>query len=170
MRYASEISLKEGLGIDTWRNLSKDTFLRFLEALPDVDREVALHIIGQVPEITACAKVVLEDAVKAYAGLMNSNGRSMEMVHQLDIEVLAILRNELDKDLAPEERMRVLDDIGEVLTKKHLKDSENKEFLAGQFDKVLGVALAVAASVLVVVLGGSKSGGSLGGWRRRTAG
>lgn len=34
MRYNSEVDVKEVLGIESWRNLAKDTFLRFLEAMP----------------------------------------------------------------------------------------------------------------------------------------
>ena len=48
MRYNSEVDVKEVLGIESWRNLSKDTFLRFLAAMPEIDREVALELIGQI--------------------------------------------------------------------------------------------------------------------------
>ena len=114
MRYTSEVDGKEVLGIESWRNLSKDKFLRFLSALPEMDKEVALQLIGQIPEITASAKAVLEDAAKAYDSLVDSNARSMEMVHQIDTAVLAILKDELDKDLTPEERMRVLEQVRDV--------------------------------------------------------
>ena len=36
-----------------------------------------------------------------------------------------MLKGELDKDLSPEERMRVLDDIRDVNSNSLLKDSEN---------------------------------------------
>ena len=169
MRYTSEVDVKEVLGIESWRNLSKDTFLRFLAALPEMDKEVALQLIGQIPEITASARAVLEDAAKAYDSLVDSNARSMEMVHQIDTAVLAILKDELDKDLTPEERMRVLEQIRDVSMRRHRKDTENKEFLAAQFDKRLGVALAVAAGVVAVVFGTAKSGGRPGGVSRLVA-
>jgi hypothetical protein len=169
MRYTSEVDVKEVLGIESWRNLSKDTFLRFLAALPEMDKEVALQLIGQIPEITASAKAVLEDAAKAHDSLVDSNARSMEMVHQIDTAVLAILKDELDKDLTPEERLRVLEQIRDVHMRKHSKDTENKEFLAAQFDKRLGVALVVAAGVVAVVFGTAKSGGRPGGISRLAA-
>lgn len=169
MRYTSEVDVKEVLGIESWRNLSKDTFLRFLAALPEMDKEVALQLIGQIPEIAACAKAVLEDAAKAYDKLVDSNARSMEMVHQKDIAVLAILKDELDTNLTPEERMRVLEQVRDAHVRIHRKDTEDKEFLAAQFDKRLGVALAVAAGLVVVVFGTAKSGGRPGGVSRLIA-
>jgi hypothetical protein len=162
MRYNSEVDVKEFLGLDSWRNLSKDTFLRFLAAMPEIDREVALQLIGQIPEITTFAKEALDDAAAAYDGLLASNARSMEMLHQIDITVLAALKSELDKDLSPEERTRVLDALRDIHTRSHVKDSENKKFLADQFDKRLGVVLVAAVTVAGVVLAATKSGGKAG--------
>lgn len=159
MRYNNELDVKEVLGIESWRNLSKGAFLRFLTAMPEIDQEVALQLIGQIPEITTFAKVALEDAAKAYEGLLTSNARSMDGLHDLDMSVLAALREELAKDLTPEERVRVLDQIREVHERAHVKDTENKKFLGEQFEKRLGVGLAVAAAVVAVVFGVTKSGG-----------
>lgn len=163
MRYTSEVDVKEVLGIESWRNLSKDTFLRFLAAMPEIDREVALQLIGQIPEITMFAKVALDDAAKAYDGLLASNARSMEMDHLIRMERLAILRAELDKDLSPEVRLRVLHDIRDVHESADQKDTENKKFLSEQFEKRLGAGLVVAASVAAVVFGVAKSGAKQGG-------
>jgi hypothetical protein len=58
--------------------------------------------------------------------------------------------------------MRVLDDIREVNSSALLKDTENKIFLAEQFDKRLGVVVAAAAALTLVVLAATKSGHKLG--------
>lgn len=158
MSYNSEVEVKEVLGIESWRNLSKDTFLRFLATMPEIDREVALKLIGQIPEITTFARVALDDAAKAHDAALTSNARSQEMVHQVHLERLAILKAELAKDLSPEERMRVLDDIREVNSSALLKDTENKKFLAEQLDKRLGVIVATVATLAAVVFAAAKSG------------
>jgi len=162
MRCNSEVDVKEFLGLESWRNLSKDTFLRFLAAMPEIDREVALQLIGQIPEITTFAKESLDDAAAAYDGLLASNAHSMDMLHQIDITVLAALKDELDKDLSPEERARVLDAMRDIRTRSHIKDTENKKFLADQFDKRLGVVLVAAITVAGVVFAAIKSGGKAG--------
>jgi ABC-type Zn uptake system ZnuABC Zn-binding protein ZnuA len=158
MQYNSEVEVMKVLGIASWRNLSKDTFFRFLAMMPEIDKEVALKLIGQLPEITTLARDALDDAGKAYNAALASNARILEMVHQVHLERLAILKAELDKDPSPEERMRVLDDIREVNLSALLKDTENKKFLAEQFDKILGVVVASAATLAAVVFAAIKSG------------
>jgi len=126
--------------------------------MPEIDKEVALKLIGQLPEITMLARVALDDAGKAYDAALTSNARSQEMVHQVHLERLAILKAELDKDLSPEDRMRVLDDIRDVNSSALLMDTENKKFLAEQFDKRLGVVVAAAVTLAAVVFAATKSG------------
>jgi hypothetical protein len=162
MRYSSEVEVKDVLGIESWRNLSKDTFLRFLTTMPEMDKEVALELIGQIPELTTAARLVLDDAAKAYDAALASNARSQETTHQIGLERLAILRAELGKDLSPEDRMRVLDDIRDVHARAILKDTENKKFLADQFDKRLGIGVAAALTLAAAVVAAARSGRSSG--------
>ena len=83
---------------------------------------------------------------------------SMEMIHRIQVEQLAILRAELDKDLSPEERLGVLAAVRDVYLSALLKDTENKKFLAEQFDKRLAGTLTAALIVAAVVLSAAKSG------------
>jgi len=156
--YTSEVEIRNALGIESWRNLSKDTFLQFLDSLPEVDPEVALKLIDQVPEITKLARSALEDAAKAYDAALTSNARGQEMVHQIHIERLGILKAELREDPTPEERMRVLDEIRDVNSNALLKDTENKRFISAQFDKKLAAACVTAAAVIAVVFAAARSG------------
>lgn len=158
MRYRNELELKDALGIESWRNLSKDTFFRFLEKMPDTDPEVALRLISQIPEITTLARSAIDDAAKAHEATLASNDRGQETVHQVHMERLAILRAELDRDLSPEHRLRVLDDIREVNANALEKDSENKRFLSEQLDKRLATMVAASAAVLAVVVTAARSG------------
>ena len=155
--YTSEVWIRNALGIESWRNLSKDTFLRFLDSLPEVDPEVALKIIDQVPEITKLAQGALDDVAKGYDVALTLNARGQEMVHQIHLERLGILKAELRKDLTPEERMRVLDEIRDVNSNALLKDTENKRFISALFDKKLAAA-GLTAAAIVVVLALARSG------------
>jgi hypothetical protein len=157
-RYTSEVEVRKALGIETWRNLSKDTILRFLELLPDVDPELALKLIAQVPEITTLAKSVLEDAAKAHEATLASNARSQEMVHEIHLRSLQIFEAELGKDLSHEDWQRVIDEIRNVTSNARLKDTENKQFLSEQSDKRLTTAALAGAVVVGVVLALARSG------------
>jgi hypothetical protein len=156
--YTSEVAIRNALGIESWRNLSKDTFLRFLDSLPEVDPEVALKLIDQVPEITRLAQGALDQAAKAYDAALMSNARGQMMVHQIHLERLGILKAELRKDLTPEERMRVLDEIREVNSNALSNDTENKRFISALFDKKLAAAGLTAAAVIAVVFAAARSG------------
>ena len=159
--HTSEIEIRNALGIESWRNLSKDTFLRFLDSLPEVDPEVALKLIDQVPEITKLARGALDDAAKAYDAALTSNARGQEMVHQIHLERLGILKAELRKDLTPEERLRVLDEVRDVNLNTLLKDTENKRFISEQLEKKLAAGVLIFLSVIALGFAAGKSSPSL---------
>jgi hypothetical protein len=150
--YSSEVEIRNALGIESWRNLSKDTVLRLLDSLPEIDHEVALKLIEQVPEITKLARGALDDAGKAYDAALTSNARGQEMVHEIHRERLGILKAELEKDLTPEERMRVFDDIRDVNLNALLKDTENKRFISALFEKTMAAVGVTAVAVMAVVV------------------
>lgn len=151
MQYNNEADILKALGIESWRNLSKDKFVQFVAMMPEMDKEVALKVISQFPEFTKFARSALEDATKAFESALNSNERSQARVHEIHLEQLAILKAELDKDLTPDEHMRVLDDFREVGEKSAAKDTENKEFLAEQFTKKAITTVVTVLALLVFV-------------------
>jgi hypothetical protein len=157
-RYNNEVELRGALGIESWRHLSKDAFLRFLDTLPDTDPQVALQLVGQLPELTSFARATLDDVTNSYETALVSSSHGLDMVHQIHLERLQILKAELAKDLTPEERLRVLDDMREINLNTLAKDTENKRFLSDQLDKKLGATVAVAATVAGLVLAAAKSG------------
>jgi hypothetical protein len=156
--YKSEIEVRDALGIASWRNLSKDVFLGFLERLPEVDPQVALQIIAQIPEITKLARAAVGDAAKAYDAALKTNTRGQEIVHEIELERLKILKSELDKDLTPEAWGRVLDEIRDVHAKALLHDTDNKKFISEQLDKTLAAAGVAVAAVAAVVFAAVRSG------------
>ena len=163
--YTSEVELKSVLGIESWRNLSKDTFLGFLERLPEVDPEVALKLIDRVPEITALARGAVEEATKAYDVALKANAHGQDAIAQIHRQRLEILRAELEKDRTPEQWTRVLDDMREINVNALLKDTEDKKFISDQFQATLatvgGVVVAVGAVVFAAIKSRDKSGGFL---------
>ena len=157
--YTNEVEIRNSLGIESWRNLSKETFLRFLDNLPTVDREVGLKLIDQLPGITKLARGMSDDAAKAYDAALTSNARGQEMVHQVHVERLRIIKAELGKEnLTPEERLRLLDEIRDVNSNALLKDTENKRFISAQFEKKLAAAGLTAVALIAIVFAAGSSG------------
>ena len=90
---------------------------RFLALLPEIDKEVALELIGQLPEDAATFAPSRAGGLRQRRTTPLSafeHARPGDGSRGQHLERLAILKAEPNKDLSPEERMRVLDDIREV--------------------------------------------------------
>ncbi|MEZ5085806.1 MAG: hypothetical protein R2722_06045 [Tessaracoccus sp.] len=148
MQYNNEAALKEALGIESWRNLSKGKLVDFIAMMPQVDRKVALAVIGQFPRFTDLARAVLEDTARAYESAIDANECNQARMHESRLRILAILEAELNKDLLPEERLRVLDDIRDMNDKACANDAENKRFVGSLNDKKLLFGLGVVILAL----------------------
>lgn len=166
MKYTSEDDVKKALGIDTWRNVSKEAVMKFAAILPDVDKEVALKIIEKVPEFTAFALETVNTVERAHATAHADNMQSMAQVHEACSEARQILKGQLDEqDLPLEERRRISDMVMETVHIESSKDTENKEFVKDVYKIMAGVACG--ALLMMAVYVGGKVGVELpaGGWK-----
>lgn len=161
MRYTSEVEVKDALGLPDWRHLRKEHVLQLMSMLSDMDSRVALNILGQLPDIATFARVAVEDIATGHDASLSSNARSMEMVHQVHMVRLGLLKGELGREeLSADERRHLVNEVREVHADALAKDTENKMYLSEQFDKrIMGVfasAVAVAAVVFAAAKAGSK--------------
>lgn len=154
MSHKSEDQIKQDLGIESWRNLSKDKIFRFAAMMPDMDTEVTLKIIEQFPVFKEFAIDAVDAMEESHKSTLKVNQESQEHIHQAFREIREILRGELDKDdLSWDEKKFLIEQIQETGRQEFQKDSENKKFL----DRVLGKALVGAGAALalgVVFVGG----------------
>jgi hypothetical protein len=163
MQYHNEAQIMKVLDIESWRHLSKDKVFQFLAMVPEMDRDVALRVIGQFPEFTKLAIAALEDKAKAYESTLSSNERSQATVHAIELERLAMLQAELTRDLAPDEHLWVFEEVRDVHEKAIARDAENKKFLTGLYlPSVLGAIVVVVAALVYV---GARIGVQAGGDR-----
>jgi hypothetical protein len=154
MVYRTEDQVKEALGIATWRNLSKDKVFQFAAMMPDMDKEVALKIIEQLPEYTQFLTASLEILEKEHESTLNSNLHSQDQVHGAYREIRETLRRKLDQgNLGWEETKYLIEQMMETGRQEFAKDSENKRFLDGIFKKA-ALGAGAAAAMAVVFVGG----------------
>ena len=150
----NEDEVKRRLGIETWRNLSKDKMLRFAAMMPDIDTEVALKIVEQFPAFTAFALDAVKVMEQAHAATLSVNDRSQDRVYQALQEIREILKGELDRnDLSWDERKFLIEQIQETGKLAFKKDSESKHFLDGLL-KTVGMVGIAALALGVVFVGG----------------
>ncbi|MFF4650884.1 hypothetical protein [Streptomyces sp. NPDC001380] len=154
MRYKSEDEIKQALGIETWRHLSKDKMIRFAAMMPDMGTEVALKIVEQFPTFKDFATGVIGAVEKAHESTLSSNNQSQDHFYQACQQTREILRGELDKDyLSPEDKKFVIEQLMELARMEFCKDSESKQFLDAGLKRVLAVA-GVALALGVAFVGG----------------
>ena len=154
MTYKSEAEIMKVLEIDTWRNLSKDKILQFAALMPEMDKEIAIKVIGQFPEFRRFANDALNVLEEEHTSTLAFNKESQAEVHHAFQEVRAILASELKReDLTPQDRMIIIDKIMETANREFTKDSENKRFLDTLFGKA-ALAGGAAIALGIVVLGG----------------
>ncbi|MEU1792259.1 hypothetical protein ABZ553_41565 [Streptomyces sparsogenes] len=154
MRYKNEAEIMQALGIDSWRNLSKDKMIRFAAMMPDMDTEVALKIVEQFPVFKDFAKDAVDAMEKAHQSTLSANKQSQKHVHRAFREIREILKGELSKDdLSWEEKKFLIEQIQETGRLEFQKDSENKKFLDAALRKVM-VGAGAAIGLAVVFVGG----------------
>lgn len=142
----NEVEVMKQLGIDSWRNLSKDKMLRFAAMMPDVDTEVALKIIEQFPAFKEFALGTVKEMEKAHESTLKSNDKSQDQVYKAFQEIREILKGELDRDdLTWDQRKFIIELIQENGKLVFQKDSEGKQFLNTIFGKVALVGGGVVA-------------------------
>ncbi|MBM0260622.1 hypothetical protein JNW89_32195 [Micromonospora sp. 4G55] len=146
----SEEDAKKVLGIDTWRNLSKDKVFQLVAMMPEMDKEVQLKIIEQLPEITKLSVKAMTAVRKVHDSTLSSNEKSQENVHRGYREIRAAIIAQLQRDdLDPEERRYLNEYLMQTGDKESAKDSENKHFLDRWVNKA---ALGVGAAILLTVV------------------
>ena len=152
MGYANEIEIKQALGIESWRNLSKEKIIQFASMMPDMETELALKIIEQFPVFKDFAIDVVDAMEKSQAAVLSANSQSQDHVHQAFGEIREILKNELSKDgLSWDEKKYLIEQIQETGRMEFQKDSENKHFLDDVLDKFLvGAGGALVAGLVLV--------------------
>ncbi len=156
----TEKSVKEALGITSFRNLSKEKIVEFISLIPNIDKDVAVQIINQFPAYSEMA-----GAMVAQLNAMCDNAIKEAGVSQKDSIaayklILSDLGELLKKDnISSEERADITDKMIMVADRISAKDSEFKDFLLNTLKigaPIIGGALILGAAILGVNARGTK--------------
>jgi len=154
MKYKNEKKIMNKLGIESWRNLSKDKVIQFAAMMPDMDKEVMFKVIEQFPEFTKFANGVLEHFEESLKNLSETNSKDFEIIAEGLRETQQIIKDELQKpEINDDEKRYLIDNLMKVAEMYMEFDKNNKKFLKALSSDNLKVAgLTILAAV--VVLGG----------------
>lgn len=115
------------LGVKDFRSISKENIINFASMLQEMEPEVAMKALEQVPEFGRVTVAALED-YKAYAEktLGCESAETQIFMTLCDKGIQALERCAASDDVTPEERMHYADMISEIVRNagSSLKDSK----------------------------------------------
>lgn len=150
----TETEVKKVLGIDSFRNLSKEKITQFVSMIPNMDKEVAMSIINQFPAYTAMAKEMVSVMKEACYTALDHNDISQQQVVNMYQQVLNSLEGLLKKnDLSTEERQEITAYMVEIANKMAEKDTENKNFILEVLRWLGRIALGLSTLGLIAFCG-----------------
>lgn len=153
VRYNDEGEIQKELGVESWRNLPKNKMVKLVAMMPDMDKEVALKIVEQLPEFGKFAAEMLGVVQKAHESTLGANEKSQAHVHRAFQEIREILKGELQGDLSWDEKKYIYDLLMETGNREFAKDSETKRNLDVWF-KAVGVVAVSALALTIALVGG----------------
>jgi len=155
----SENQVKDALGIDSFRGISKQKIIQFASLLPNMDREIAINAINQFPVFNAGANVIITQLRELCDNALEHNEKSRKdsvEAYKLILDDLSGLLKQPEIDIA--ERHFIIDrmlfvaaKIDEIHDKNTVRTERIVKMLMG-----LGGGLAVAGlSILGVKVKGN---------------
>ena len=153
-KYKNEEQVKKALKISSFRELSKDKVIEFVSMIPDMDKDVALAIIGQFGNFKEMSISMVQSFKEMSNKAMDSNDKSQMKVAEAYNKIIDQLGVMLQKDeLTFEEKQWCINKEVEIADKLAAKDTENKQFL-GNVLKAAGGTFALVLGVTLIALGG----------------
>ena len=154
----SENDVKKALGLNDFRNISKEKIMEFVNLIPNMDKDVALAIVNQFPVYKEFAVTVITVLKDMCNSALEKNDLSQKESLSAYRKILDDLGELLKKDgVSQEDQELIFDKMVMIADKIALKDTENKNFIAGVVKygtPVLGAAIIIGAAILGVNIKG----------------
>lgn len=134
-RPLSEQQALEKLGVNSFREISKNNILDFMSTLPDMDREVAIKALEQFPEFSKCTISALSD----YKEMLLSALENEKTGHESACEAYMITINSLKKlletdNLSFNQKMKIAEKMNELGDKISKETDGHREWLLSALD------------------------------------
>lgn len=146
----TEEELKKKLKVSDWRNLSKEKVMQLIQMSPDIDKEVLLKILEQVPHLVDETKVIINAFKESIDASKSMSIETKKYYTTVSNRVLDLL--ESDK-LSDELKIELKDLLVLIANKIDDLDNRDKVFMSTQLSKFweyAGKALLVFATIFGV--------------------
>jgi hypothetical protein len=166
MSLDSEDAVKKALGINSFRELSKDKMLAFAATMPDMAQEVRLKLIEQIPGFQKFALDAINAAERTFKETLTNEDHRGERLSDSMADIRDAIKTQLADGDVTEEHARFL--IDRLIETGHMEAEGQKESRAhdaaqaGETRKSVKT-LAGIGLVSAIVLAGGKVMLSRGG-------
>lgn len=127
--YFTEEQVKDALQINSFCEIFKSKLMEFVSLIPNMDKDVALAIVGQFPAFSDCAKVMVAELKNLCGNVLADNSDSRGSYVAAYNGILNSPQKELRReDLSSEDRVYITEKMIFVADKLAAKDTENKQF------------------------------------------
>ena len=159
-RLLTEDGVKKALAITNFRNISKEKIMEFASLIPNMDKDVATTIINQFPTYKDFAVSTITILKEMCDSALEKNDSSQKETISAYRKILDDLGEILKRDdISIEERDSISNKMIMIADKIALKDTENKNFIAGIVKysvPIIGSALVIGATILGINIKGKE--------------
>jgi len=159
MTLDSEDAVKKVLGIDSFREMSKEKMLAFAASMPDMAKEVRMKLIEQIPGFQKFALDAINVAERTFKETLSNEDKRGERLNGSMADVRESIKTQLADPNISEEHARFLNDkLIETGTIEADGQKESRAHDAKQADETRKAVVALAGIGLVaaIVLAGGK--------------
>lgn len=149
-KYYDEEGLKKALQIKDWRNLTKDKVLKLIQMSPDIDKEVYLKLLDQVPHLVEETRLVIQAAKDTIEVSKTLSIENKKYYMNVSNKILELIDSEKLSDELKKELISLIKIIADYMDKADIRD---KTFLSEQLAKIweyAGKALLVLTAIFGV--------------------
>lgn len=136
-KYQSEEELKRALQIKDWRSLTKDKVLELIKMSPDIDKEIYMKILDQVPQLVEETKIIIQAAKEAIEVSKTLSLENKRYYMNISNKILELIDSEKLSDDLKKELIDLLKIIADYIDEADIRD---KSFLSEQLSKIWGYA------------------------------
>lgn len=148
----SEDQVKNKIGISSWKQLSKEKFFEYLKLSPQIDKEVHMKIIEQVPNYAELANQISKNILDLAEQKKDITSQTLSILKTISESLTDLAKKEF---LTPEERNSILDRLMEMVRIIEKIEESHGGFTKEMVRIVSGIG-ALALVVLAVVFGVQK--------------
>ena len=146
-KYNNEEQIKKELQIKTWREMSKDKFIQYLKLAPNIDKEVHLKILEQVPNFVSLTTEITKGVLSVAESNKETTSAMLDILKDVITTFTELSRQE---NISSEERRFIVESTIRIAEIINQMDERNKGFLK-EVLKVLGWIGTFAIAVLAVI-------------------